>query len=104
MLPASGKVSCQGDSGVPIAIRDDHIQVGVVSSGNGCARPSYPVLYSRVSSAYDKIKGVVCDDCGSENAELCDSDGGGGGGDTSFIPTNMELRTNIRGYETEFSW
>lgn len=45
--------SCQGDSGGPL-FRDDEngepVQVGIVSWGNGCARPNYPGIYTQVSA------------------------------------------------------
>ncbi|MGY0002294.1 S1 family peptidase [Micromonospora sp. I033] len=50
---ASGGVdTCQGDSGGPMFRRDATnawIQVGIVSWGNGCARPDYPGVYTQVS-------------------------------------------------------
>jgi secreted trypsin-like serine protease len=50
---ASGGVdTCQGDSGGPMFRRDANnawIQVGIVSWGNGCARPNYPGVYTQVS-------------------------------------------------------
>ncbi|MGW4155344.1 S1 family peptidase [Micromonospora chersina] len=50
---ASGGVdTCQGDSGGPMFRRDASnawIQVGIVSWGNGCARPNYPGVYTQVS-------------------------------------------------------
>jgi secreted trypsin-like serine protease len=48
-----GVDTCQGDSGGPMFRRDASnawIQVGIVSWGNGCARPNYPGVYSQVST------------------------------------------------------
>jgi secreted trypsin-like serine protease len=50
---AGGVDTCQGDSGGPMFRRDASnawIQVGIVSWGNGCARPNYPGVYSQVST------------------------------------------------------
>ena len=50
---AGGTDTCQGDSGGPMFRRDANdawIQVGIVSWGNGCARPNYPGVYSQVST------------------------------------------------------
>ncbi|MEU5790369.1 serine protease [Micromonospora purpureochromogenes] len=47
-----GTDTCQGDSGGPMFRRDASnawIQVGIVSWGNGCARPNYPGVYTQVS-------------------------------------------------------
>ncbi|MEV4760441.1 serine protease [Micromonospora sp. NPDC049559] len=49
---AGGTDTCQGDSGGPMFRRDANnawIQVGIVSWGNGCARPNYPGVYTQVS-------------------------------------------------------
>ena len=69
--------SCQGDSGGPIVIRNgnEHVQVGVVSFGIGCADRDYPGVYAKVGAVYDWIQGVVCDDWGEE-AAFCDNGGG----------------------------
>ncbi|MFG2050488.1 S1 family peptidase [Micromonospora sp. NPDC048935] len=49
---SGGTDTCQGDSGGPMFRRDAGnawIQVGIVSWGNGCARPNYPGVYTQVS-------------------------------------------------------
>lgn len=56
----SGKDSCQGDSGGPLIMKggdvSSDVQVGVVSFGKGCADPSFPGVYARVSSKISWIK------------------------------------------------
>ncbi len=52
-LPQGGVDTCQGDSGGPMFRRDAAnawIQVGIVSYGEGCARPGYPGVYTEVST------------------------------------------------------
>jgi len=65
--------SCQGDSGGPIVVvsGNQHIQVGVVSWGSGCADANYPGVYARVSSSMDWIKFVTCKCWGDTDASFC---------------------------------
>jgi V8-like Glu-specific endopeptidase len=58
---SGGKDSCQGDSGGPIfEVRSGKaVQVGIVSFGDGCARPNRSGVYSRVSGAYDWIQSTM---------------------------------------------
>lgn len=60
---ASGGVdTCQGDSGGPMFRRDAAnawIQVGIVSWGNGCARPNYPGVYTQVSTFASAIQSAA---------------------------------------------
>uniref|UniRef100_A0A8C6LRM4 Si:ch73-182e20.4 n=1 Tax=Nothobranchius furzeri TaxID=105023 RepID=A0A8C6LRM4_NOTFU len=50
-LLSGGKDSCQGDSGGPMMSKQGSVwvQSGIVSFGRGCARPSLPGVYTRVS-------------------------------------------------------
>lgn len=48
---APGKDSCQGDSGGPLftKVGETWIQVGIVSTGAGCADPEYAGIYTRIA-------------------------------------------------------
>ncbi|EDW10699.1 trypsin eta [Drosophila mojavensis] len=44
--PGGGKDACEGDAGGPLVVADKI--VGIVSWGEGCARPEYPSVYASV--------------------------------------------------------
>ncbi|MEU8619907.1 serine protease [Streptomyces sp. NPDC048623] len=57
-----GVDTCQGDSGGPMFRKDDNdawVQVGIVSWGEGCARPGYPGVYTEVSTFASAIKSAA---------------------------------------------
>jgi trypsin len=57
-----GKDSCYGDSGGPLIVRagpTGALLIGIVSLGEGCARPNQPGVYTRVSSYVDWIISTI---------------------------------------------
>ena len=57
-LRRGGKDSCQGDSGGPLVVRDDDtwVQAGIVSWGQGCAKPGKYGVYTSVGAFADWVR------------------------------------------------
>ncbi|KAL0881895.1 hypothetical protein ABMA27_001661 [Loxostege sticticalis] len=65
--PDGGRDACQGDSGGPLhivnATNAQFQEVGIVSWGEGCARPDRPGVYTRVNRYMTWIKSNTRDAC-----------------------------------------
>eukprot|EP00536_Pseudo-nitzschia_multiseries_P015161 jgi/Psemu1/327804/estExt_fgenesh1_pg.C_8320002 len=106
-FPSGGKDSCQGDSGGPIVQRSYQgdgtfvdTQVGVVSWGEGCARPNRPGVYARVSKRADWIKTTACQN--GSTASFCPNPPAPPTCTTGQELT-VELTTGEYAYETSWS-
>ena len=59
-----GEDSCYGDSGGPMMVKDgdEWVQVGIVSTGRGCARRPYPGIYTEVAHYDDLVSRYTAPD------------------------------------------
>jgi trypsin len=55
--------SCRGDSGGPLlkSTLTTNVQVGIVSYGDGCAKPGLAAVYTRISAYTEWIQQGICD-------------------------------------------
>lgn len=68
-----GQDACQGDSGGPLfdANKGTETLVGVVSWGYGCADPSYPGVYAKISNKWNWIKQKICGNHSDPKPDFC---------------------------------
>mmetsp|Transcript_27185 Transcript_27185/g.74519 ORF Transcript_27185/g.74519 Transcript_27185/m.74519 type:complete len:665 (+) Transcript_27185:71-2065(+) len=69
-----GSDSCRGDSGSGLILKgrdpSEDLLVGIVSAGFGCANPTLPAIYARVSEVHGWIREKVCELSAAPPAEF----------------------------------
>jgi hypothetical protein len=104
--------ACHGDTGGPIVkkiidISTDlitHVHVGIVSFGNGCARPNFPGVYARTSSGYDWIVDQVCNKWKSIDPDFCPDNIPIQSSCSSIGKHNLTILLQTDQYGRETSW
>ncbi|XP_068444384.1 serine protease 27-like [Clinocottus analis] len=95
-----GKDACQRDSGGPLVTKQGSvwIQSGVVSFGNGCAKPMIPGVYARVSEYQDWITNVT----GSSNPGFVTYTSSGVDSDSNITCSTPTMTPNMTPTTTMF--